>query len=131
MVGARKKENREPLTTRQKLVSIMVSGSVMAAGLLLFKAAPMYLWGSDITFDASFHIVFVVFALHVCWFFVDQVPVWRMPFLVVSTGVVVIVALHRIIEGAHDEFGVMLGLMVACTGVVAAHWPYFSGRLSF
>ncbi len=121
----------EPLAFEEKLKRIAVSGLVMAGGLVLFKFLPQYIWGPDITFDASFHIIFMAFFLHIGWFFIDQVPNWRTPYLIIATGLLIIVAIHRIIEEAHDEFGVMLGIAVAGGAVLVAHWQYFKQHLSF
>lgn len=103
----------------------------MSAGLFVFKFLPMQMWGSEILFDASFHIAATIFVLFVLWYFIDQNRKWRLPFLAVSLAVVFIVAIQRILVDAHNDVGLLLGLAVSVVAIVIARRDYFKGKISF
>ncbi len=103
----------------------------MALGLFLFKYLPMHIWGEDILYDASFHITATIWTLFVLWYFIDQNPRWRMPYLAVALAVVFIVAIQRIIFDAHNDVGLLMGLGISIIAIVVARWDYFKGKFEF
>lgn len=95
---------------------ILIAGLVTAVGLLVFKYIPMWIWGSNILFDASGHIAGAIFVLYAAWFFIDQNKQWRAPFFIFAGLVLVVIALQRIVANAHNDVGLLLGLTI---GIVA------------
>jgi hypothetical protein len=92
----------------------------MVIGLLIFKYLPMYIYGKDILFDASAHLVVACFILYIFWFFVDQNNNLRIPYLIFSFAILVIISLQRIVREKHDEIGLILGLIIS---VIAIYLP--------
>jgi membrane-associated phospholipid phosphatase len=103
----------------------------MAIGLILFKYIPMAIWGKYILFDASSHIVWTSWGLYVFWFFIDQKKSWRIPYFILCGIVLVIMGIQRIIVGAHNEVGLMLGLAVAGVAIIIPRWKEFRRNLEF
>lgn len=103
----------------------------MALGIGLFKFAPIALWGDGIQFDASLHVVTTIFALYIAWFFIDQNKRWRVPFFIVATGLVGIVAVQRLIIGAHNEVGILLALALSALAIFLSRPSYFLKQLKF
>ncbi len=114
-----------------KVRSIFLCAGIMFFGLVIFKYIPMYFFGGDILYDASAHVVVTAFALFVLWYFIDQTPKLRIPYFVFSCAVLIIVAVQRFIDLAHDEFGIILGIAVSVAAIVIARWDYFGDKLSF
>ena len=119
------------MTTSKKLKSLVIAGLIMALGLFVFKFLPMQIWGSEILFDASFHITATIFVLFVLWYFIDQNKKWRMPFLAVALAVVFIVAIQRILVDAHNDIGLLVGVVISVAAIAVARRDYFKGRLDF
>ena len=91
----------------------------------------MQIWGSEILFDASFHITATIFVLFVLWYFIDQNKKWRMPFLAAALAVVFIVAIQRILVDAHNDIGLLVGVVISVAAIAVARRDYFKGRLDF
>ncbi len=125
------RHDEDPLTKSAKLRTLAVYTLVSAVGLVIFKAIPESLWGSDIQHDASAHIIITVFALYLLWYFIDQNKSWRKPYLVLSLAIVVIVAIQRIFVGAHNEFGVLAGIIIALLAIIFSRWDFFKDKFSF
>jgi membrane-associated phospholipid phosphatase len=122
--------------TKQQLKWIFWTTILMAIGLVLFKYIPMYInylrFGtSDILYDASSHIVWTSWGLYVVWFFIDQKKSWRIPYFIFSGVVLVIMGIERIIVKAHNEVGIMMGLIVAFFAIVIPRWKEFKRGLKF
>jgi hypothetical protein len=115
----------------RKIKSLVIAAAIMALGLLLLKFAPMGIWGNDILFDASMHLTITIFVLYVLWYFIDQNRGWRIPFFIFSLVVIAIVSLQRIVAGAHDDVGLLLGLAISVFAIIVSKWNYFAKRLSF
>lgn len=120
-----------PLTTSQKIKSIIITAIIMALGIVLFKYLPMYLFGKDILFDASLHITIAVFILHICWYFIDQNKNWRIPYIVLCCLVIVIISLQRIISNAHNDIGLLLGLILSILALIISRHDYFKDKFNF
>ena len=124
------------LHTKQQLIWIAWTTLIMIIGLILFKYIPMYInylrFGtSDILYDASSHIVWTSWGLYVVWFFVDQKKSWRIPYFILSGAILVIMAIQRIIVGAHNEVGIMLGLAVTGVAIIIPRWKEFRRNVKF
>jgi membrane-associated phospholipid phosphatase len=103
----------------------------MLAGLILLKYIPMTIWGQDILFDASAHITAAIFILYLGWYLIDHNPNWQVYYFVFSAAIVIIVAFQRIISNAHNDIGVMLGILLSLASIALSRWKYFHGRIGF
>lgn len=110
---------------------IIIAGLITAIGLLLFKYLPMSLWGRDILFDASGHIASAIFVLYVAWFFIDQNKSWRLPFFIFSAMVLIVISLQRIVDNAHNDIGLLLGLTLGLVAIGTSRWRTIKKRLKF
>lgn len=119
------------MTTQKKIKSLITAGLVMASGLILFKFIPMHIWGRDILFDASLHLTATIFALYILWYFIDQNKKWRMPFLAISLIIIFVVSTQRIIEYAHNDIGLLLGLAISVFAIAVSRPDYFKGKFDF
>lgn len=114
-----------------KLKKIGIAGLVIFVGLLIFKYLPMRIWGKDILFDASAHIATAIFVLYILWFFVDQNKTWRIPYLIFAFLVLAIISLQRIITFAHNDVGLLLGLILGIVAIAISQWRRIKGKLDF
>lgn len=89
----------------------------MALGLAIFKFIPMEIWGRDILFDASAHLTITSFVLYTIWFFIDQNKNWHTPFFVFCALVLSVIAFQRIEANAHNDVGLLLGLLVSIVSI--------------
>ncbi|MEA3329535.1 MAG: hypothetical protein U9Q06_02210 [Nanoarchaeota archaeon] len=110
---------------------IFFTAVIMFGGLLLLKYLPMRIYGSDILFDASAHIVTASFVLYVIYFFVDQNKSWRIPYFIFAFAVIVIISLQRILANAHNDFGLLLGLLLALFSVFLPNWRDIKNKIEF
>ncbi len=95
----------------------------MIIGILVFKTLPMYLYGDNILFDASRHIVVLSFGLYFLYYLIIQNKEnWKLNYIIFSTGILCFMAVQRIIAGAHNEYGVLLGFAVAGFSIFGPLW---------
>ncbi|MBI2984082.1 MAG: phosphatase PAP2 family protein [Candidatus Kerfeldbacteria bacterium] len=113
------------------LQKILTAGVVIAIGLIVLKYIPMAIWGPSILFDASGHLSGAIFVLYVLWFFVDQNKRWRLPFIIFAAFVLVVISLQRIVANAHNDVGLLLGLLVGLSAIGVAEWKTIRKRLDF
>lgn len=104
---------------------------IMFFGLLFLKYLPMKIYGENILFDASAHITVSIFALYVIWFFIDQNKKWHLPFFIFSALVLFVVALQRINVNAHNDIGLLLGLLISVGAIIYSQFDYFKGKFKF
>lgn len=102
----------------------------MVLGILALKALPMLVWG-DILYDASMHLTIAIFVLYILWFFIDQDRKWRVPFFVFSAVVLTIISLQRIESNAHNDIGLLLGLLVSTISIYLGNPKAFHKYLEF
>ena len=114
-----------------KIKQLVICFAVMFVGAVFFKYIPMSLFGDEILYDASAHIISTVFILYVLWYFVDQNVKWRIPYFVFCSVVLAVVGFQRIFVNAHNSFGVLLGLVISLLGIVISRWDYFRGKFEF
>ena len=116
---------------KTQVIELLITAVIMVAGLALLKYLPMYIFGRDILFDASMHIVVVSFILYFIYFFIDQNKNWRLPYLIFSIGVLVVIGIQRIIADAHNDIGLLLGLIISAIAIIVPRWREFKGRIEF
>jgi len=117
--------------TQSKLGALTKAGSVMVIGLILFKLIPMEIFGKDIKYDASAHITITMFLLYTIWFFIDQNKSWRTVFLIFGLVVLSIVAIQRILVDAHNDVGLLGGLLLSVFAIVYSQKKYFKDKFRF
>jgi hypothetical protein len=117
--------------TKQKLMWLLLTAVIMIIGLIIFKYIPMYIYGRNILFDASSHMVWTSFALYVIWFFIDKKESWRLPYFIFSAMILAIIGIQRIIVGEHNEIGIMIGLAIAFIAIIIPRWKEFKKGVSF
>jgi hypothetical protein len=105
---------------KSNLTKVIICGIVMAIGLFLFKFIPMKIWGKDILFDASMHITLAIFCLYIVWFFIDQNKGWQIPYFIFGAVVITIISLQRIISNAHNDVGLLMGVIISTIGILIA-----------
>src|SRR3989344_1835741 len=117
--------------TKKQLIWIFWTTIISGIGLGLFKYLPMYVYGKDILFDASSHMIWTSWGLYVIWFFVDQNKKLRIPYLIFSAVVLTIMGIQRIISHNHNEVGVMLGLGIAGIAIIIPRLKEFLKGVKF
>jgi hypothetical protein len=117
--------------TKIQLVWILWTTIIICIGLILFKYIPMYLYGEEILYDASSHVIWTSWGLYVLWFFVDQKKSWRIPYFIFAGGILIIMSIQRIIANEHNEVGVIVGLAIAGIAIVAPRWKEFRKEVNF
>ena len=117
--------------TKKQLLWLLWTAIIMAIGLIIFKYIPIYIYGKDILYDASSHIVWTSFGLYVIWFFIDQKKSWRIPYFIFAGAVLIIMGIQRIISKNHNELGVMLGLAIAVLAIIIPRWKEFKKGVKF
>lgn len=116
---------------KRKIESIFICLVMMFFGLLIFKFLPMKLFGNEILFDASMHVVLASFVLYVAWYFVDQNKSWRIPYFIFAVFVLFIIGVQRVLVNAHNDLGLLLGIIISITSIVISDWSYFHNKISF
>lgn len=117
--------------TKEKFQRIATAAGITLTGLFLFKYIPMSIWGQDILFDASAHIATTIIGLYILWFFVDQNKRLHSPFLLFCIMILIVVALQRIVANAHNDIGLLLGLLVGLSGIGVAERKKVHASLKF
>jgi len=110
---------------------LLVSGSIIIIGLFLLKIIPMYLFGESILFDASAHLAVAIFILYGLWFFIDQDRGWRIPYFIFAFFILTVISLQRIVSYNHNDFGLLLGLILGLFGVGVAEWNSIRDKFEF
>lgn len=116
---------------KQKIISLLVAAVIMGLGLLIFKFLPMELFGRQILYDASAHLTITILVLYVIWYFIDQNKSWHIPFFFLAFAVIVIVSIQRIISNAHNDIGLLAGLIVSLIAIIISRWHYFRNKFKF
>ena len=111
------------MDTKIKLKQIIYTFILMIIGLILFKHIPMYIYGKDILFDASRHVVALSFGLYFLYYLIFQdKEELKIPYLIFSAMLLGIIAVQRIIVGEHNEYGILLGFFVAGISILTPIW---------
>lgn len=117
--------------TKKQIKILFKALCVMVIGLFLFKWIPMQIWGNDILFDASFHITATIFALYIIWFFIDQNKKWQTSFFVFCFLVLGIVSFQRISVNAHNDIGLLAGLIISVSAIIYSQFDKFEDKFKF
>lgn len=104
---------------------------LMAMFILSLKYMPMYLWGSDILFDASLHITAAFFVLYVIWFFIDQTKEFRYPFYLFAILVLFVISIQRIAVDAHNDIGLLLGALISIISIGLVEREKLGNKIDF
>jgi len=109
----------------------MHTGLLMIAGLLIFKWLPILIWGGEVLFDASMHIITAVFVLYGIWFFIDQNHSWHLPFFIFSALILFVISVQRIISNSHNDVGLLLAFAIAIFSIAMAEKENLRGKFKF
>ncbi len=115
----------------RKIRNVFLTLILMIAGLVFLKFIPMEVYGYDILFDASAHFVIVAFVLYAIYFFIDQNKSWRIPYFVFAFVVLGVVSIQRININAHNDIGLLLGLLIVVFSIGISHWMDIRGKIDF
>jgi hypothetical protein len=91
----------------------------------------MQIFGQDIKFDASAHITIAMFALYFIWFFIDQNKSWRTIYFIFSLAVISIISIQRILVDAHNDIGLLAGLLLSLCAIIYSQKKYFKDKFKF
>jgi len=116
---------------KKELKYLICTAILMTIGLLLFKFIPMKLFGKDILFDASMHITIACFVLYIIYFFIDENKNWRIPYFILAFAVLVVIAVQRVISNAHNDIGLLAGLLISIISIIIPRWNEFGRRVKF
>lgn len=116
---------------QEKLSALIRAGLIMFVGLIIFKLLPMQIFGQDIKFDASAHITIAMFALYFIWFFIDQNKSWRTIYFIFALAVISIISIQRILVDAHNDVGLLLGLLLSLFAIIHSQKKYFKDKFKF
>ncbi len=106
-----------------RLKHIIYTFLLMVIGILIFKTLPMYLYGKDILFDASRHVIATSFGLYFLYYlFLQNREELKIPFFIFSSMILGVIAIQRIIAGEHNEYGILLGFFVAGISILVPIW---------
>lgn len=122
---------KRELSYSEKLTSLIVAAAVMSVGLILFKFLPMKIFGREILFDASMHLIVGIFVLYVLWYFVDQNKSWRIPYLFFAAVVVLVISVQRVMANAHNDIGLLAGFIISAIAIIVSRLDYFKDKFSF
>lgn len=110
---------------------LFTAGFMMAVFLFFLKYLPEKIFGKEILYDASFHITIAFFLLYLFWFFIDQNKDWRVPYFIFSALVIFIIAVQRILVDAHNDLGLLLGVLISIVSIFIAERRTLRNKISF
>ncbi|MGY4884848.1 MAG: hypothetical protein ACP5NZ_04695 [Nanobdellota archaeon] len=125
------KENKKDNHVKKQLIWIFWTTIIVVVGLIIFKYLPMYLYGEDILYDLSSHVIWTIWGLYIVWFFIDQKKSWRIPYFILAGAVVIIMSIQRIIARQHNEIGVILAIVVGGLAIVVPRWKELTKGVEF
>lgn len=117
--------------TKNQIKILTKAACVMFLGLLLLKWIPMEIWGDQILFDASMHLTIAIFILYIIWFFIDQNNKARQVFFVFSFLVLAIISFQRIHANAHNDIGLLAGLIISISAILYSQFDKFKKDIDF
>jgi len=116
---------------KHKLGKLIFTAILMAIGLLIFKYLLMQIFGKEILFDASQHIVIVSFILYFVYCFIEENEKWLGIFWLFSFMVLTIISIQRIFVKAHNNVGLLLGLLISAIAIIIPRWSELKGKIKF
>lgn len=114
-----------------QIKELVYTAIIMTIGSILFKTIPMQIYGSDILFDASRHITIACFILYFIYFFIDQKKSWRIPYAVFCFFILTVISVQRIISNAHNDVGLLLGLIISVIAIAIPRWNEIKKEIKF
>jgi|SRR3990167_174428 len=111
-----------------KFKKVSLTLVIMLVGLYLFKWYPMSKYGDNILYDASAHIVFGSFILYTLYFFINKS--WRIPFFTFSFAVLSVISFQRISVNAHNDVGLLLGVIISIVSIAIPNWKIIRKELA-
>ena len=106
----------------KKVKNFVYTFIIMAVGLILLKYIPMKAYGDTILFDAFMHITVASAILYLLYLIIEKAKPWRIPFFILSATVVFVISVQRIISNAHDDVGLLLGLLLSLAAILIPRW---------
>jgi len=116
---------------KTQIRELIFTALIMAIGLLMLKFIPTQVYGEDILFDASMHITIACFILYFIYFFIDQNISWRIPYFIFALVVLTIISVQRIIVNAHNDIGLLLGLIISVIAIILPRWKELKKKIKF
>lgn len=113
----------------KKVKSFIYTIIIMTIGLLLLKWVPMKIYGDGILFDASMHLTIAVAILYLIYLFIENVKSWRIIYFVFAFLILSIISIQRIISNAHDDVGLLLGLLLSIIAIIIPRWKEVKKKL--
>ncbi len=121
-----KKQNKK----LKQIKTIAFTILYMFIGLSIFKFLPQLIFGNEIKSDASMHIVIAIFCIYLISFFITKKS-WRIPYFIFSLIVIIIISVQRILVNAHNELGLLLGLLIGFSSIVLADQQSYKRIIDF
>lgn len=115
----------------KKVEEIFLTSALMFAGVLIFKFLPMLIFGKEILFDASLHIILACFVLYVFYFFIEHDKNLRIFYFVFAMAIIIIISFQRIFVNAHNDVGLLLGLVISLISIIIPRWGEFRKEIEF
>jgi len=112
-----------------RIRQIIYTAILMIIGSILFKTIPMDIFGEDILFDASRHIMIACFVLYVLFLFIKDKS-WRIPYFILAFAVLLIISIQRIISNAHNDIGLLLGFVISLIAIIIPRWQEVKEHLT-
>lgn len=129
-IRKQKVENKRRKINSQ-ITKLVSTALLMTLSLFLFKFIPMQIYGKNILFDASMHITLACFFLYFIYFFIDQDKSWKIPYLIFSFAVLTIISIQRILVNAHNDIGLLIGLLISLFSIAIPNWSQLKNRIDF
>jgi membrane-associated phospholipid phosphatase len=112
-----------------RIKQIIYTAILMIIGSILFKTIPMDIFGPNILFDASRHIMVACFVLYILFLFIKDKS-WRIPYFILSFAVLMIISIQRIISNAHNDIGLLMGFVLSLIAIIIPRWGEVKKHLS-
>lgn len=116
---------------KRQVEKLFFTAGLMILGLLIFKWFLMSLYGSEILYDASAHLTIAVYIMYIIYYFIDQNKSWRVPFFIFCFMVLTIISLQRIVSNAHNDVGLLMGLIISIISIAIPNWKEVKKRIEF
>lgn len=101
---------------------LIYSTILMVVGSLTFKTLPEYIYGKDILFDSSRHVMTLALGLYFLYYFVQKKENWKLGYWIFSSGILCFMGVQRILSGEHNEYGVLIGYALAGIAIFLPLW---------
>ncbi len=116
---------------KKQIIWLTLTALIMAIGLVLLKYLPMQIFGKNILFDASAHIVITSFILYTIYYFIDQNKNWTTPYFIFSAIILTTISIQRILKDKHNDIGIMLGFLIVIIAIAIPRFKQIKKKLIF